>query len=289
MEAFYCTHCKARLVLTTSESDSLFLSGRTANPRLDESFLLLEEALASRGQGQHAPGAGVGGAHEAAKQRPLEESFIMLQSHRPPAQPAGAAADASAQTARVPLDQTLRAVARVFEVATDQSQVGRGGPCAEGKGKVAWQGSAQRAGRTALCALAGPGSTMQASAGAMPAPPRAPHAQPPCPSHPHAHARHSPSCPCPPTLPQVDHPLCTDCAGEVHKELEAQLSDLQQEVAAYEAALQALEAERAAPLEEGQFQAQLRRAQEEAAAERCGARVGQPWGRCGRAGAGLAW
>lgn len=142
-----------------------------------------------------------------------------------------------------------------------------------------------------MCALAGPGSATQAAAGAMPAPPRAPHAQPPCPSHPRCACAllpivSLPANPCPPTPPQVDHPLCTDCAGEVHKELEAQLSDLQQEVAAYEAALQALEAERAAPLEEGQFQAQLRRAQEEAAAERCGARVGQSWGRCGRAGWG---
>jgi hypothetical protein len=33
---------------------------------------------------------------------------------------------------------------------------------------------------------------------------------------------------------QVDHPLCSDCATEVHKEMEAQVQELQQDVAAYQ-------------------------------------------------------
>ncbi len=165
---FTCAQCKARLVITASESDSLgHFSGRAANARLDESFLLLEEALGGRG------------GHEAGA-----ESFIVLPN-KPPSQHAG---DFSTLTARVPLDQTLRAVTRVFEVATEQSQ--------------------------------------------------------------------------------VDHPLCTDCAAEVHKELEAQLSDLQQEVASYEAALQRLEAEDLRPMDNAQFQQALKQAQGEAQHER---------------------
>lgn len=69
----------------------------------------------------------------------------------------------------------------------------------------------------------------------------------------------------------VDQPLCTDCASEVRLELEAQVEELEAEIAAY-AALEArvhAEAEdgRAAGLEDRVFARELERAQRDAAAE----------------------
>lgn len=41
----------------------------------------------------------------------------------------------------------------------------------------------------------------------------------------------------------VDHPVCADCAADVHRELDAQTADLQAELAAYDAALSRLDAQ----------------------------------------------
>ena len=66
---------------------------------------------------------------------------------------------------------------------------------------------------------------------------------------------------------KVDFPICNDCAAEVHKEMDAQLAELQAECAAYQEARQRLEAEGAQPLDERQFQRELRRLQDEEAQE----------------------
>ena len=90
---------------------------------------------------------------------------------------------------------------------------------------------------------------------------------------------------------RVELPLCAECAAEAHRELEAQLAEVQQEVAAYEAALAALGAaeegvqqqqgpveegeeegqqqgQQGQPLDERQFERELQLATEEAHRER---------------------
>jgi len=69
--------------------------------------------------------------------------------------------------------------------------------------------------------------------------------------------------------PQVDQPLCVECAGKVVAEVDAATRAAQKETAAYEAALQRLQAEPAAALPEPEFAARLAQAQAEERAERC--------------------
>lgn len=72
----------------------------------------------------------------------------------------------------------------------------------------------------------------------------------------------------------IDQPLCTECAAEVHKELETELSDLQSEIAAYEAALCRLREEEASqdaslqPLDDADFAAALKSASDTLAQEK---------------------
>lgn len=175
--AFNCVQCKARVTVTAAEPDALSISGTTSNARLDDSFLLLDAALSQRGTQS--------GAIEAAgKRSTMDESFIVLPNKSTPQQNT----ESSSLNARMPVDQTLRALSRVYEVATEQSQIG--------------------------------------------------------------------------------HPLCTDCAGEVHKELEAQLSDMQKEVASYEAGIKRLEAENLQPLSIAEFEQVLHSAEQEEEQER---------------------
>ncbi|KAL4458034.1 hypothetical protein ABPG75_012899 [Micractinium tetrahymenae] len=197
-QAFTCSQCKARLVLAGGE-EGLRLSGSRSegsglSAKLEASFLLLEEASTGRGQ----PAAHAGGPTTAAGRR-LDESFVVLPGGPGAAQSAlleggpggsGGSSGGSGSSAvqRIPFDAKLRALARVFEAASEATK--------------------------------------------------------------------------------VDFPLCAECAAEVHRELEAQLAELQQEVAAYEAALSRLEAEGPRPLEERAFQARLAEAEAEAQRER---------------------
>lgn len=70
---------------------------------------------------------------------------------------------------------------------------------------------------------------------------------------------------------RVDMPLCPDCAGEVQRELEAQIKDLEEEAERYAALEERLKAEEAAgeltPMDPRTFQQEVRRAQEELKAE----------------------
>lgn len=70
---------------------------------------------------------------------------------------------------------------------------------------------------------------------------------------------------------QFDQLLCIDCAGEVRRELEAQVTELEAEVAAYAALESKLLAEedggRAAPMDDRTFARELKRAQEEVTEE----------------------
>lgn len=45
-------------------------------------------------------------------------------------------------------------------------------------------------------------------------------------------------------MAQVEQPLCVDCAGKVKEEVDAALKEAEREVAAYQAALSALQARR---------------------------------------------
>jgi beclin len=70
----------------------------------------------------------------------------------------------------------------------------------------------------------------------------------------------------------VDQPLCSDCAGEVLRELQAQADDLEAELAAYKALesrlnAEAAEGQLAVPMDERTFQRTLKRAQEAAREE----------------------
>lgn len=52
------------------------------------------------------------------------------------------------------------------------------------------------------------------------------------------------------TVTGVDHPLCLDCAAQLKEEVEAQITDLESEIAAYSNALRQLEAESGTALSE---------------------------------------
>ncbi|PRW18412.1 beclin 1 [Chlorella sorokiniana] len=192
-----CQQCKCRLAL----QDDALRSSSGSGSRLDESWLLEEGGPARSQQGSGSGSGAAAGADlaaaAAAAPRRLDESFVVLQGGRGGAGAQSALLDGSASllvgatpggVQRIPFDAKLRALARVYEVASE-----------EGK---------------------------------------------------------------------VELPLCAECAAEVHKELEGQLAELQQEVAAYEAALARLEAEGLQPLDDRTFQQQLGAAQAEVAGER---------------------
>eukprot|EP00887_Chlorella_sp_A99_P001491 scaffold8.g1491.t1 len=107
MDATYaCSQCKQRLSVSFEEGVNLAgsASGLT---RLDESFLVLEEA--NRAAGQDA----------GTSARRLEESFVVL----PGGGRGGGDASRAAAVPRVPFDQRLRALSLVFEVASGETKV----------------------------------------------------------------------------------------------------------------------------------------------------------------------
>lgn len=65
----------------------------------------------------------------------------------------------------------------------------------------------------------------------------------------------------------IDQPLCPDCTLEVQRDLEQQIKDLEAELSAYTALKNSLEAASAAgeltPMDDKQFQKELKKAQEE--------------------------
>lgn len=291
-QRFTCSQCKARLVLAGGE-EGLCLSGSRSegsgvSAKLEASFLLLEEASSGRGQ----PAAHAG----ALQQRPGWRRAAACNTPTMDASLVGTQAFhichalnfyhthfvlAAALPPGGPTGQAARRLEESFVVlpggpAAAQSALFDGAPGASGGGSSTASGSSvvQRVPFDAkLRALA---RVFEAASGAT----------------------------------RVDFPLCADCASEVHRELEAQLAELQQvrcpdrldstqggarlvlseeagagarapkahprppraqEVAAYEAALARLEAEGVRPLEEQAFQARLAEAEAEAQHERCGA------------------
>ncbi|KAI3435500.1 hypothetical protein D9Q98_001566 [Chlorella vulgaris] len=191
-----CQQCKTRLQFSDHDAGALRFSGSGSglSARLEESFLVLASGDEARGL---PPGGGGDGGPPTAVRR-LEESFVVLQGGSSGGKTApgtqsmlldsGGGGAGSSGMQRIPFDQKLRALARVFEAASEE--VG------------------------------------------------------------------------------VELPLCSECAGEVHRELEAQLGELQQEVAAYEAALVRLQAEGVQPMREPAFQEAAAQAQGQVQAER---------------------